>query len=660
MFLFTYTAAILSTIFVVIAAVFFIHKPNQIRTALACYLITGAMWIGANAAADVAYTPPFLILISQIAYCGGILNLFFCVLLVDILVDQRFPSVARITLYALPCLMCVVTGFSPYAIKDIAFPSNAPAEIMPGVLYDYTVYLYLAGLIYCIIRLWYIASRNDLMYVRRMQLWYIFSGLIITALATLIFDILLPLSGELRFFTLGPLSSIFFAAACAYAITRYRFLDIRLVIQLGAIYTVLSGILIACYLILIEITEEVFGDGSITSEILGVTLTTVIGRMTIPHFERWFRKQTDPWFFKDTYDYPEAMHTLSEILSTAQTSAEVVMRVEGALSTILRVSFVNITLYQNRPSTTETILGKNRLLVPIMHDDAPIGTIEVGAKRSGDAFAAEDTQLLSTFVYQAANALLRVSLHQEVERYAKHLEHMVQEKTKEILALQEKQQQMILDVSHNLQTPLAIFQIQLERAKGTYLGIDTFTGLEHSLTTLSQFIYDLLALTTMENTMKQEVPEQFDLSETIRESLEELEIICTDKGIMVEGTLMPRIFICGNQKRIREAFMNLLSNSVKYMGADDPKEIRVSLSVRNDRVFLVISDTGVGMDPQELPHIFDRFYRPKQSKTDSTGTGLGLAIAKSIIEQHNGTIAVASTHGEGSAFTVELPRVHDE
>jgi signal transduction histidine kinase len=109
--------------------------------------------------------------------------------------------------------------------------------------------------------------------------------------------------------------------------------------------------------------------------------------------------------------------------------------------------------------------------------------------------------------------------------------------------------------------------------------------------------------------------------------------------------------------RIRELLLNLVTNAIKYTPAGGT--VGLSLSEENGVVTLVVSDTGVGIAPGDLPHIFDRFWRadPARSRTgERAGTGLGLAITKWIAEAHGGSITVHSRPGRGTIFTVHLPR----
>lgn len=110
--------------------------------------------------------------------------------------------------------------------------------------------------------------------------------------------------------------------------------------------------------------------------------------------------------------------------------------------------------------------------------------------------------------------------------------------------------------------------------------------------------------------------------------------------------------VAGNADYLKQLFLILVDNAVKY--SPPGCEVRVAASLDDGRVQVTVSDTGHGIDPQDLPHIFERFYRGRNA-AGTTGTGLGLAIARWVAEQHGGRIDVSSTLGQGSTFTVVLP-----
>jgi signal transduction histidine kinase len=113
--------------------------------------------------------------------------------------------------------------------------------------------------------------------------------------------------------------------------------------------------------------------------------------------------------------------------------------------------------------------------------------------------------------------------------------------------------------------------------------------------------------------------------------------------------------VSGDEQSLEQVFSNLLSNAIKYNRPEG--SVTVRLREEKDAVSVEVQDSGIGIAPEHLPHIFDQFYRVKRSEDQKVkGTGLGLAIAKKIVEAHNGLIRVASEPGRGTTFTVLLPK----
>ena len=112
--------------------------------------------------------------------------------------------------------------------------------------------------------------------------------------------------------------------------------------------------------------------------------------------------------------------------------------------------------------------------------------------------------------------------------------------------------------------------------------------------------------------------------------------------------------IVADKERIEQVIINVVSNAIKY--TPDGGEIKLSARAADGGVELTISDNGIGIPAEDLPHLFERFYRVEKSRTSETGgTGLGLAIAKEIVDAHGGSISIASELGEGTAVTIYLP-----
>jgi signal transduction histidine kinase len=649
MFVITYAAAFLAIIFAVGAAAFFFwRRDNVLVRILACYLLSASVWIGANAAADVSYTPDVLIVMSQLAFSSAILTLFCFTLLVDFLVEKKLPSLLRTGVYAAVAIFFCILGFSPSAILGEIFPAQQASEIIPGAAYTYALFLLIFVFIYGIVRLTQ-GLKRERNYTQRMQMLYILVGLLITVFGQLFFDALLPLFGELSFYSLGPLTSVFFAAGCAYAITRHKLFDIRIVIQRGAVYSILLAMIVSVYLILIETFGAFIGSEGQIDILLSAGLTTVLGIFSAPIVEQYFRKLTDRVFFKDRYDYAEAMHSLSEILYTHTELAEIIESTEEALCSIFRSSSVRIIL-----SGANDTDHSSTLAIPILLEGNEVATIFLGGKRSGDPYTESDMQLLNTFAYQAATALSRARLYEEVRQLAGELSAKVEERTEELRKAHESQRQIMIDISHNLQTPLTVFQMKIEALKQLFKNDPEILNFEHSLANLSRFIYDLLSLAKLEQ-IQDETQVPFSLSELLDEICEEVTIIANTYDISVTSKIETGCNIRGNKERVREALLNIVSNSIKYMRADGERKIHLSLSTQSGCSTVTIADTGAGIPEDEVLRIFERFYRGRSVDKKKEGTGLGLAIVKRIVEAHGGTVSVESRLSAGTTVRIGFP-----
>jgi heavy metal sensor kinase len=146
--------------------------------------------------------------------------------------------------------------------------------------------------------------------------------------------------------------------------------------------------------------------------------------------------------------------------------------------------------------------------------------------------------------------------------------------------------------------------------------------------------------------------EKVDLAEVVRQACELFQLVAEDKKITLEVKAFEPCWIKGDLRRLQRVFANLLDNAVKYTPAGG--KITVSMDLTDDEARIHISDTGIGIAPETLPHIYERFYRGDKSRS-TPGLGLGLSLVQTIIHAHGGKIKVQSEVGAGSTFTITLP-----
>jgi signal transduction histidine kinase len=170
---------------------------------------------------------------------------------------------------------------------------------------------------------------------------------------------------------------------------------------------------------------------------------------------------------------------------------------------------------------------------------------------------------------------------------------------------------------------------------------------------LLNIINTMLLISRTEAGVEKPSHEKIDLSRLVREACELFGTTAEDRGLTLSCFVPDECPVTGDTRMIQRLLSNLLDNAIKYTDAGG--RVDVSLSrIEGGRVNLEVKDTGIGISGEDLPRIFDRFYRGDQSRSES-GTGLGLSLAKAIARAHRGDITATSRLHEGSVFTVTLP-----
>jgi signal transduction histidine kinase len=170
---------------------------------------------------------------------------------------------------------------------------------------------------------------------------------------------------------------------------------------------------------------------------------------------------------------------------------------------------------------------------------------------------------------------------------------------------------------------------------------------------MSHIVDDLLTLAKVGAGQISIQQEPVEISQLLKELHEDAIILSTSKNLIVKLVADQSFVVLGDEIRLRQLFRILITNAIHYT---DVGEIRIACRMKDGKVFVDITDTGIGIDPDDLGRIFQQFYRSDEARQRSkSGSGLGLTIAKWIAEAHHGSITVQSTLGKGSCFTVELP-----
>jgi signal transduction histidine kinase len=229
---------------------------------------------------------------------------------------------------------------------------------------------------------------------------------------------------------------------------------------------------------------------------------------------------------------------------------------------------------------------------------------------------------------------------------------------KPIKEAHEAQKRFTADASHELRTPIAAMQSEIEvtlmdpklnlnKAK------DQLNSNLEELAKLTALTKGLLELAQLEN--NDICKENIEVNEFVQSAVDQIMPIAEQKKVLINYKISDGLKLCGDRSSLREVIAVLLDNAVKYSPPN--KEVMVKVSAHQSDVIIKVTDHGPGINKKDLDNIFDRFYRSDKArdKNQNSGYGLGLSIAKKIVGLHNGEISARSQINKGSTFIVRLP-----
>jgi PAS domain S-box-containing protein len=289
---------------------------------------------------------------------------------------------------------------------------------------------------------------------------------------------------------------------------------------------------------------------------------------------------------------------------------------------------------------------KSGMIVPLIAHGRTLGAISLGMAESGRRFRVVDVQFAHDLANRAAMAVDNARLYQEAQQAIRTRD--------EFLSI----------AAHELRTPLTVLygytqllqdhlrreQPKLERMRSmAQVTVDQSLRLTHLLNSL----LDLSRIDTGHFALD---CAPLDIVVLLERVATELRLITDEHEIILEMPAAGSQMVYGDEQRLHQVFQNLIGNAIKYSPPGPP--VNVSLRAEPDVVEVSISDQGIGIAPDDLPHLFDRYYRAPNTRPLTTGgLGIGLYLVHTIVSGHGGTIDVRSEPWHGSTFTVRLPRL---
>jgi signal transduction histidine kinase len=224
----------------------------------------------------------------------------------------------------------------------------------------------------------------------------------------------------------------------------------------------------------------------------------------------------------------------------------------------------------------------------------------------------------------------------------------------------QRQRRFVADASHELRTPVAVIRSKTDLALLQIVSPEHYLNVFHAIHTeaerLGHLISNLLALARADEGQVHLEREPVRFDQLVEAVAAATEVLATERQVSVQVQASEPLTVWGDEARLMQVVMNLLENALLYTDAEG--KVFLSVSAWQGQAMLVVRDTGIGIAPEHLPHLFERFYRVDAARTHTEGSnsGLGLSIVDWVVKAHGGSVSVESQVGLGSTFTVMLPR----
>jgi len=602
-------------------------------------------------------------------------------------------------------------SFSDLFVKTVNPVSHFTFWPEAGPLYTiYLISVYFSLVIYSVWLL--LKERAGSFGSRREQIKYVLLGTIIGfgGGATNF-----PLWYGINIFPIGTILVVLYPILFSYAIIRHRFMDIQLALRRSFVF------LMSVLMVVIPSYGVLFlADRYARDYIIFINLAVVALAVSIfPSIKDYYYRIANKYFFSSLYDSNQVIAKLSDGLrSTLDVSAVYNLISETLTSSmhikalavlnfdeasqqyyvkfnngfdlngrlvfpsdsILHKDFIEMsrpivveelraTAYRTHKEILDLLISlKVALIIPLNVQSENLGIITLGHKESGDMYNDEDLKTLTTIASQSALAIKNAQLYDETKGFSLKLQKEVARQTNELKQANEDLKKLdkaksdfISIASHQLRTPLTAIKgftsMILEGSYGrtTKVVHDKLEKIYESSERLIRLVNDLLDLSHMEGGKMEFNFQKINFTQMVKSVCEELDIQAQKKKLKLIVTLSdPELFVKADEQKLRQVVMNLVDNAIKYT---EKGKAEVFLKERDGKIEFSVKDTGMGMKPEEIANLFQKFVRGSEASHYHTeGAGIGLYVARQLIEAHQGRVwAESEGEGKGSTFLVEVP-----
>ena len=665
------------------------------------------LWIPANFAGGVVKDPDLAIALVKTDFALGIMLIAAVLLFANAVGSYLFGAkrlFVIVTVITVPLALSVVSGaaFDLSAVADGVHVS----ETLVGFVYDLSAAVLLIASIGVLIRKHFrtngLAKEQNDFILLGLSLLIIVVGIANLGIPLLTNDVLVHNFVQ-RFAYLGFVG---FNVLATYVIIKRHLFDIRIILARSVAYIMLLSTLTVIYAAAISALVGVFfpGVGLTLGQNAAFISFSIVISLTLPPLRRFFQHATDRIFFRDNYDPQALVNRISDILASQLELQPLMDKFLRELMGTMHLANAQLIvlegsqLYGNaaRGRLTHGPLGidalhlfKHPLLVaddmasgPLqeaLHDleikvvlqlrahGELIGYLILGDKLSGEVYSNQDLAVLEIMRKELAVAVANAKAYDEIAAFNVTLLERIRDATKRLKVakknlrvLDKTKDDFISMASHQLGTPLTAITGYLSMAldndnKNMTPDQREFVG--YALEAAEKMVYmsgDMLNVSRLNSGRFMIQRQTIDLAKAIQQEIHQLMPSAERKGLKLTTELPSQPVLASvDESKTRQVIMNFIDNALYYTQAGG---VHVKLEAQAGHVRFTVTDTGIGVPPEEQSKLFAKFFRAGNAKDiRPDGTGLGLYLAKRVIEDQGGTIIFASEVGKGSTFGFDLP-----
>ena len=584
--------------------------------------------------------------------------------------------------------------------------AHTKAQLFHHIFLVYFV-AYLISWFVIVYRYYKLASSS----VERERIKYCFLAFLILA----VFGSLgyLPAYG-ISIYPFAYISGLLFSVILAYAIIVHRLMDIKLALRRSFVYVFsVLAIIVPAFPVLYYL-DKFFPQYIIYASLVISALAVLV----FTPIRNYYYRIANKYFFSSLYDSGQIIAKLSDGLRSTLDVQSVYNLISDTLINSLRVKSVAVlnyqeasqkyliqynngfdlkgqrvfpsdadlhqnyiikskplvveelkqTVYQSHKQILDLLLGlKVAMIIPLNIKNETLGIVALGQKESGDMYNDEDLKTLEVISSQAAIALKNAQLYNETKQFSQTLQGEVERQTKELKKANEElkkldkaKSEFISIASHQLRTPLTVIKgftsMMLEGSFGQMTEVlkDKTDKIFQSTERLIRLVNDLLDLSHMEGGKMEFNFTKVDFDAMVKSVVEEL-VPSAKKKKLEFSWKMPdgEFWVRADEQKLRQVVINLIDNAIKYT---QQGSVNVLLERQDKDIVMSVRDTGMGLQPGESEHLFQKFVRGAEASLYHTeGAGIGLYVAKRLINEHQGQIGASSPgEGQGSTFWIKL------